>query len=110
MTKGTVGRRKHVPLRTCIACRQNRGKRELVRVVRTRDSGVKIDLSGKMAGRGAYLCRARVCWSQAVSGHRLDAALKTTVTAEDRAALEAFAATLPETLSTIMSTTLATGA
>ena len=43
MTKGTVTRRKHVPLRTCIACRQNRGKRELVRVVRTPDAGVKID-------------------------------------------------------------------
>ena len=98
MTKGTVARRKHVPLRTCIACRQNRGKRELVRVVRTPDTGVKIDQTGKMAGRGAYLCRARVCWSQALSGRRLDAALKTTVTAEDRAALEAFAATLPETL------------
>jgi uncharacterized protein len=101
MTKGTVTHRKHVPLRTCIACRQNRGKRELVRVVRTPDSGVKIDPTGKMAGRGAYLCRARTCWSQALSGHRLDAALKTTIVAEDRAALEAFAASLPETLAAI---------
>ncbi len=98
MAKGTVTRRKHVPLRTCIACRQSRGKRELVRVVRTPDSGVKVDPTGRLAGRGAYLCRARTCWSQALSGHRLDAALKTTISAEDRAALEAYAATLPETL------------
>ena len=99
MAKGTP-RQKHIPLRTCIACRQNRGKRELVRVVRTPASGVKIDPTGKAAGRGAYLCRARGCWSQALAGQKLHAALKTTLSAEERAALEAFAATLPEVLAT----------
>ena len=100
MAKGTTLRRKHVPLRTCIACRQNRGKRELVRVVRTPTAGIQIDLTGKAAGRGAYLCRARNCWIQALGSHRLDAALKTTVSTEEMAALQAFAATLPEALIT----------
>ena len=101
MVKATTpAHRKHIPLRTCIACRENRGKRELVRVVRTPAAGVQVDLTGKLAGRGAYLCRARTCWSQALTGRRLDAALKTTVSADERAALEAFAATLPETLAT----------
>jgi uncharacterized protein len=100
MAKATPQRRKHVPLRTCIACRMNRGKRELVRVVRTPESGVQIDATGKMAGRGAYVCRARHCWSQALGGRKLDAALKTTLTSEERAALEAFAATLPESVAT----------
>ncbi len=100
MAKNGPVRQKHVPRRTCIACRQSRGKRELVRVVRTPEAGIQIDPSGKMAGRGAYLCRARTCWSQALRGRSLDAALKTTVSAEERAALEAYAATLPEALVT----------
>jgi uncharacterized protein len=100
MAKGTIARRKHVPLRTCIACRQNRGKRDLVRVVRTPATGIQIDLTGKVAGRGAYVCRARSCWTQALGGRKLDAALKTTLSADERAALEAFAATLPEMLAT----------
>lgn len=90
-------RPKHVPLRTCIACRQERGKRELIRVVRTPAGTVQVDPTGKLAGRGAYLCRARACWEQALSSRRLNAALKTSVNADDQAALQAFAATLPET-------------
>jgi predicted RNA-binding protein YlxR (DUF448 family) len=47
-------RPKHVPQRTCIACRRVAGKRSFVRVVRTAQ-GVEIDPTGKRAGRGAYL-------------------------------------------------------
>lgn len=89
-------RPKHVPVRTCIACRQERGKRELVRVVRTPDAGVQVDLTGKLAGRGAYLCRMRLCWDVALQGQRLAAALKTSLSADEAAMLRAFAATLPE--------------
>jgi hypothetical protein len=101
MAKAAKGPRpKHVPLRTCIVCRQERGKRELVRIVRTPSGSVQVDPTGKLAGRGAYLCRTRACWEQALSGQRLNAALKTSVSADDQAALRAFAAALPETLST----------
>lgn len=96
MPKPKGPRPKHVPIRTCIACRQEAGKRELVRVVRTPSGSVQVDLTGKLAGRGAYICRARACWGQALQGQRLSAALKTTLSAEDLAALQAFAATLPE--------------
>lgn len=94
-------RPKHVPIRTCIACRQTDGKRQLVRVVRvaaTAAAGpvVKIDPTGKLAGRGAYICRNRSCWEQALTGRRLAAALKTTLTDEALGALRAYAATLPE--------------
>lgn len=91
-------RPKHVPMRTCIACRQERGKRDLVRVVRTPAGAVQVDPTGKLAGRGAYLCRARSCWEQALQGNRLGAALKTALTAEQLAVLRDFAATLPEGL------------
>jgi predicted RNA-binding protein YlxR (DUF448 family) len=92
-------RPKHVPIRTCIACRQTDGKRELVRVVRVAAAAgttVKIDPTGKLAGRGAYICRNRSCWEQALTGRRLAAALKTTLTDEELAALHAYATNLPE--------------
>jgi hypothetical protein len=88
--------RRHIPLRTCIACRQTGSKRELVRVVRTPAAGVQVDATGKLAGRGAYLHRNRTCWEQGLRSQRLSQALKTTLTAEEVGALQAFAATLPE--------------
>ncbi len=100
VTKTQAGRGKHVPVRTCIACRQPRAKRELVRVVHTQANTVQIDPGGKLAGRGAYLCRARVCWDQALKGNRLNSALRTSVSTEDKVALAAFAASLPPTLVT----------
>ncbi len=95
MPKPKGPRPKHIPLRTCIICRQERNKRELVRIVRTPNAGVQIDPTGKLAGRGAYLCRSRACWEQAVQGQRLAGALKTTLTNEEVAGLRTFLATLP---------------
>lgn len=100
MAKVSKPRPKHVPQRTCVACRQTQGKRELVRVVRTSAGEVRVDPTGKQAGRGAYLCKARSCWEQALGSQRLNAALKTTVSPENLAALRAYVATLPETPAT----------
>ncbi|MEW5720418.1 MAG: YlxR family protein [Chloroflexota bacterium] len=89
---------KHIPQRTCIACRTVRGKRELLRVVRTAENHVQADPTGKQAGRGAYLCRARECWEAVVSAPgRLESALKLemSIRPEDLARLREFAATLP---------------
>jgi predicted RNA-binding protein YlxR (DUF448 family) len=88
--------RRHIPQRMCVACRTTEGKRELVRVVRTPNAGVQVDITGKLPGRGAYLCKNRTCWEQSLRSQRLNQALKTTLTAEEIAALWAFAATLPE--------------
>lgn len=98
MPKPKGPRPKHIPLRTCIACRQERNKRELVRIVRTPTAGVQVDPTGKLAGRGAYLCRSRACWEQALQGQRLAGALKTTLNPDEVAGLRAFMATLPEHL------------
>jgi hypothetical protein len=88
-------RPKHVPQRTCVVCRSERGKRELVRIVRTPAGAVQVDPTGKVSGRGAYLCKAQSCWTVPGFAQRLNAALKTTLTAEDTAALKAYAETLP---------------
>jgi predicted RNA-binding protein YlxR (DUF448 family) len=74
---------KAVPTRTCIVCRTKDAKRTLVRVVRTVD-GITVDPSGKMNGRGAYLCERPECWERAMTTDVLAKALKTTVTPEDR--------------------------
>lgn len=86
---------RHVPQRTCIACRQERPKRELIRVVRTPDGQVVLDPTGKRSGRGAYVCARRSCWEPALRKGKLEHELDTTLSAEDRAALEAYVETLP---------------
>lgn len=89
---------KHIPQRTCIACHTVRGKREFVRIVRIAEGRVEADPTGKKSGRGAYLCRQRECWDEALStrGH-LEHALKMEqpIDAADLARLREYGATLP---------------
>ncbi|HEX5415978.1 MAG TPA: YlxR family protein [Chloroflexota bacterium] len=85
-------------MRTCVACKANRAKRELVRVVRTTDGAVVVDVTGKQSGRGAYLCRQKPCWDEGLRRGILERALKQPVPVECRPALEAFARSLPEKL------------
>lgn len=92
----SVGRGKKQPLRTCIACGRVAPKRELARVVRTPAGEVVVDAGGKVAGRGAYLCRFSDCWHTAIARHRIGHALKVTLQAEDLARIMAFADQLPQ--------------
>jgi predicted RNA-binding protein YlxR (DUF448 family) len=87
-------RPKHVPQRTCIACRKVEGKRGLLRLVRT-EAGVEVDPTGKQAGRGAYLHPVQSCWQAVLRGNRIEQALRTRLTDENRQALLSFMATLP---------------
>ena len=98
MTAKPVKRVKHVPQRTCVGCRTVLSKRELIRIVRTSE-GVQVDLTGKLAGRGAYLHDRHSCWERGLQG-ALSHALKTELTHADRERLEIFANTLPEESST----------
>ena len=66
----------------------------MIRLVRTTE-GVQIDLTGKLAGRGAYLHDLRPCWEAGLKGV-LNRALKTEISAEDRDRLTAFMESLPE--------------
>lgn len=89
-TDAQPGPIKRVPQRTCIACRQVKAKRELVRIVRAGD-GVVIDIHGKKSGRGAYLCKAKECWNIGLKGNRLEYVLRGTFTPQDRQQLEEYA-------------------
>src|SRR5512141_1284135 len=93
VSKKPVQRVKHVPQRTCVGCREVLPKRKMIRLVRTAE-GVLVDLTGKLAGRGAYLHDRRECWERALKG-ALAHALKTNLTVDDRTRLEEFMVSLP---------------
>ena len=52
---------KKIPMRTCIACRQEKPKREMLRIVKNAAGEIGLDFSGKLPGRGAYICDSADC-------------------------------------------------
>jgi uncharacterized protein len=86
-------RRKHVPQRTCVGCRETLPKRSLIRLVR-REDGVQVDPTGKLTGRGAYLHDQKSCWERGLRG-ALAHALKTDLTPDDRERLRNIMEGLP---------------
>lgn len=73
---------KKIPLRKCTGCSQMKDKRELVRVVRSKDGEVSLDLVGKKPGRGAYICKNIECLKQARKAKRIERALDCTISPE----------------------------
>ena len=71
-------------------------KRELVRIVRMPDGKIAIDPTGKVAGRGAYLCPNRQCWLAALRKKRIGHTLRTSLAGEERAQIEEYASQLPD--------------
>lgn len=67
---------KKTPLRKCIGCNEMKDKKELIRIVRNKDGDMSIDLTGKMAGRGAYICKDRKCFDMAAKAKRLEKSFK----------------------------------
>lgn len=67
---------KKIPQRQCMGCRERKAKRELIRVVRTTEGGVCLDFSGKLNGRGAYLCPRNECLEKAKKSKALDRSLE----------------------------------
>lgn len=88
--KKAPSRGRHIPQRTCVACRKVEAKGTLVRLVRTLE-GVQVDPKGKMPGRGAYLHANPQCWARGLGGS-LQKALATELEAEEKARLQAFLA------------------
>ena len=65
-------KQKKIPVRRCVGCNAQRPKRELVRVVRSPEGEISIDLRGKAPGRGAYLCPSAACLAKARKAKRLE--------------------------------------
>ena len=70
------------PLRTCVGCRQQKEKKELIRIIREPDGVIALDPTGKKNGRGAYICRNSQCLEKAVRNHGLERSLKTSISPE----------------------------
>ena len=73
----------------CVACREMQAKKDLMRVVRTADGELRLDLTGKLNGRGAYLCRAKSCLERAIKTRALERALEAPMQDTLKTALEA---------------------
>ncbi len=76
-------RRKPIPQRSCVVCREKSNKPALNRIVMT-EEGIVVDRSGKLRGRGAYLCHKPACWQRAINTDILEKALRVSFTQADR--------------------------
>lgn len=63
---------KKIPMRSCKGCNEMKPKRELVRIVKNKDGEISLDLTGKKAGRGAYICRSLDCLKAARKARRIE--------------------------------------
>ncbi len=73
---------KKIPQRQCMGCRERKAKKELIRVVRGTDGTVSLDFSGKLNGRGAYLCPSLDCLKKARKANALERSLEVSVPQE----------------------------
>ena len=73
---------KKIPMRMCVGCRAMKVKRELIRIVRSEDGIVSLDVTGKANGRGAYVCADAQCLQKAVKTKALERALQTQISPE----------------------------
>ena len=79
---------KKIPQRQCMGCRERKAKREMIRVVRCTDGTVNLDFSGKLNGRGAYVCPDPECLKKALRSKALDRSLEVTIPEEVIARLQ----------------------
>ena len=70
---------KKIPLRQCLGCREMKPKKELLRVVRSPEGAVSLDLRGKASGRGAYVCPNTDCLKRAIKSKALSRAFDTDI-------------------------------
>ncbi len=75
-------KKKSIPLRMCIACREMKPKAEMTRIVKTADGEISLDPTGKAAGRGAYICNGEECLKKLQTKKLLHKAFSTEVAAE----------------------------
>ena len=73
---------KKIPMRQCMGCRERLSKKEMIRVVRRTDGEVQLDFSGKLNGRGAYVCPDPECLKKAIKSKSLDRSLEVTIPEE----------------------------
>lgn len=71
-----MGAIKKVPQRQCIGCREMKNKKDLIRILKTDEEGIIIDVTGKKNGRGAYICPNAECLERAAASKGLERSFK----------------------------------
>ena len=79
---------KKIPMRKCLGCMEQKPKKELVRVVKSANGDISLDLTGKKNGRGAYICPNVSCLEKAKKAKRIERAFECTIPAEVYEAME----------------------
>lgn len=79
---------KKIPERKCVGCGEKKPKKDLIRVLRTPEGQIVLDRTGKMSGRGAYLCPSVNCLKKAVKQRRIETSLEVSIPAEIFEAIE----------------------
>ena len=75
-------KQKKIPMRMCLGCGEMKPKRELIRMVKSKEGEISLDLTGKKAGRGAYICRSIECFRSARKAHRFEKAFSCAISDE----------------------------
>lgn len=74
--------KKKIPSRQCVGCNEMKDKKELLRVIKTSDDEILLDVTGKKNGRGAYICQSISCFQKAKKSKALERSLKIAIPAE----------------------------
>lgn len=77
-----------IPMRQCIGCGEQKNKKEMIRVLRTKEDSFVLDLTGKQNGRGAYICPSGECFKKAVKSKGLERSFKMPIPKETYEMLE----------------------
>lgn len=72
---------KKLPQRTCIGCGTKKDKNDLIRIVKNKQGEISIDKTGKLSGRGAYICDNAECLEKAVKSKKLEKSFETKIDA-----------------------------
>lgn len=73
---------KKIPLRKCTGCQEMKSKKDMIRVIKDKDNNFSLDLTGKKAGRGAYVCRRIECLEKAEKNKGFERSFKTSIPKE----------------------------
>lgn len=73
---------KKIPLRMCLGCGEMKPKKELIRVVKSAEGEISLDLTGKKSGRGAYVCNSLACLKKARKARRFEKAFSCQISEE----------------------------
>ena len=73
---------KKKPVRTCMACNEQKEKNELLRIVKSKDGIIDVDLTGKKSGRGAYICKSEACLDKIIKSKRLERVFEQEINSE----------------------------